>query len=451
MEIVSAIRSTLAAKVGRERLELLESLAVLTVEGTTLRVVAANDFALDRVRKAHRRDLDAALNETAGGPFTLEFAVDAAATPRKLTPVAATPLVVVTPPPQEEAAFKPLRRKFATWDEFVVGATNRLAFAAAQSAVSQHAPSPLVIAGPSGSGKSHLLEAIWGSARRAGLKRVVHLTGEQFLNQFVEALQSTGVPNFRRKYRDLDLLLIDDLHHLAGKQHTVAEFQHTLDALIKSGRRVVVTMDRLPRETNGLGDELAGRLAIGLTVPLGRPDEMMRREILRRKATERGLELSDELLSEQAALLPADARVLFGAVNKLHIAAGAFGETPDAATARDLLADLRAPAERAVRLDEIAAAVCEEFRLEPELLQSDARTSAVSRPRMLAMFLARRYTRAPLGEIGRFFGRRSHTTVISAESKVQEWLNGSAAAPRGVSKLQLADSIRRIENRLRAV
>jgi chromosomal replication initiator protein len=180
-----------------------------------------------------------------------------------------------------------------------------------------------------------------------------------------------------------------------------------------------------------------------------RPDVETRLGIMQRFCAQRNLELGAELLHELAAVLPADARLLGGAMNRLHAAATAYGTAPTLAQARELLADLVYSNAKAVRLEEIATVVCDEFGLSVEDLQSDCRAKGVSHPRMLAMFLARRHTRAPLSEIGRYFGRRSHTTVLSAETTVEDWLSLGNNVGGSRSKLSVAEALRRLESRLR--
>jgi chromosomal replication initiator protein len=450
-EIVSIVISHLLEAVGPDHGRLFRSLAECRWSAPTLQVAVTTPFALDRLRNRFGEELRKALLHVVP-TGELSFVVDAAAVP--LTEAVAAPTVTLSSSSSNSSSSSPLwrpaKRQFRTFGEFVVGDGNKVVHAAASAVLGPGGASPLVIYGPTGSGKSHLLESIWFQAKQiSGLRRIVHLSAEQFLNQFVEALQGAGLPSFRRKYRDLQLLLIDDLHHLANKRHTVVELQHTIDTLTQAGQRIVITCDRSPREIPGLGEELVGRLSAGLMLGMESPDEATREEILRRLSQLKNLELPSHMLQWLAADLPGDARVLAGAVNRLQAAAQAWGSAPNEDAVRDLLGDLWRSTGKGVRLEEIAAAVCEEFDLTQETLQSDDRSKSASQPRMLAMYLARRFTRMPLGEISRFFGRKSHSTVLSAESKVEHWLDAKSdvLGPRG--KMAVDDALRRVRLRLR--
>ncbi len=452
-EIVSAIVSQLVERVGVDQGRLFRSLAVCRWKDNGFEIAVAHPFALERLRKRFGADLQVAV-ATVRPEASVSFVVDSSAVPVEEPALLTTnnqfPVPVTMSAASTESSWRPAKRQFHTFQDFVIGSGNKVAHAAAAAVLSPGGASPLVLYGPTGSGKSHLLESVWYQAKQiAGLKRLVYLSAEQFLNQFVEALQGSGLPNFRRKYRDLQVLLIDDLHHLAGKRHTVIELQHTIDVLTQAGHRIVVTCDRPPREIAGLGDELAGRLSSGLVLGLESPDEATREGILRKLTEQKNLELPAHMLQWLAADLPGDARVLAGAVNRLQAAAMAWGASPHEDAVRDLLGDLWQSTGKGVRLEEIAAAVCEEFDLSPDTLNSNDRSKSASQPRMLAMYLARRFTRMPLGEISRFFGRKSHSTVLSAESKVELWLNEKAVVlgPRG--KLSVDDALKRVRLRLR--
>ncbi|MBL9125392.1 MAG: ATP-binding protein, partial [Planctomycetaceae bacterium] len=251
-------------------------------------------------------------------------------------------------------------RRFATFDSFVVGNSNRLAWTSARMAGEGRANfSPLLIYGPSGSGKTHLLEAIWSHAR-SGPERTsaVFLTAEQFTSYFVDAVRKSGLPNFRRKYRGVQLLLIDDLQFFSGKRATLVELLYTINTLTEEGRQVVLSADRPPSELGELGRELVNRLQGGMVCGVEAPDYDVRLGALRRLAIAGGLELTAEVESFVAREIPADGRILAGAVNRLTVAQLTRGRPLSLAAAQESLADLIRATARTVRLQDIDTAIC---------------------------------------------------------------------------------------------
>jgi chromosomal replication initiator protein len=346
---------------------------------------------------------------------------------------------------------RPARRSFASLDDFLVGAANQVAYSAACGVIARPGQySPLTLVGPPGCGKTHLLEGIWRRARASQhLRRVIYLTAEQFTNQFLEALRHSGTPNFRRKYRDLEVLLIDDVQFFAGKQSTVVELVHTVDTLVRDGRQVVFAADRTPGELRGIGPELAARLAGGLVCSVEPADAPLRLQLIAQLAARQTMQIPSDVQAFVAAHLDGDGRRLAGAINRLAATSAALGRTVDLDLAASALADLIQSATRPVRLPEIVSAVCDVFGVEAEQLQSASKAAAVTLPRMLVMFLARKYTRSALSEIGHAVGRRSHSTVVSAQNKVNGWLAAGRRVPLGHGECSLEDALRRVESRLK--
>ncbi len=475
MEIVSQVRAAIAARVGAQRFDLWLSrgVAYAFADGT-LRVGVAENFRLEYLRRTFRNDLVAAARDVLGREPNVEFVLDAdniaAASGRTdhmdaingraevkalttgqgdahSTAAISTP---PAPPPPTDPAPRP-RRKFASLDEFHIGPGNQVAHSAARGVVARPGQySPLVLVGPPGCGKTHLLEGIWRAARTSSqFRRVIYLTAEQFTNHFLEALKHTGTPNFRRKYRDVELLLIDDVQFFAGKQSTVVELVHTIDTLLRDGRQLVFAADRPPLELRGLGTDLIARLTGGLVCPLQPADAATRRKIVEQLAARQGASIPAEVLTFVAGQLDGDARQLAGAVNRLAATGEALGRPIDLDLAQTALADLIGAARRPVRLPEIVDAVCEVFGVAADQLQSSSKSPAVTLPRMLVMFLGRKYTRAALSEIGRSVGRKSHSTVVSAQQKINEWLAAGKRVPLGHGDCSLEDALRRVESQLR--
>ncbi len=324
------------------------------------------------------------------------------------------------------------KRRFASLDTFVASDGNRLAITSAEMVVRQPGQNtPLLFYGPTSVGKTHLLEGIWTAARRSHQRlTVVYLSAEQFTSHFLEALRGSGLPNFRRKYRGVGLLMIDDLQFFVGKRATQVELLHTIDTFLREGRQLVFAADRSPAELAELGPELTTRLSSGLVCRIEPPDYATRLGIVAQMARRMKLAVPGEVQQYVAARLTSHARELSGALCRLKATGQAMGRPISLAMAEETLADLVRNSGRAVRLADIEKAVCEVFGLEPACLQSDAKAKRVSHPRMLAMWLARKHTRAALSEIGYYFGRRSHSTVISAQKRIDGWMAaGSLVGP----------------------
>lgn len=451
-EIVSAVRAALAGRVGSDRLAVWFGRSVrLAVAGATLHVLVGEAFRLEYLRRSFRTDLAASAQAVLGDAACVEFALDEQLVAAEEAPATLPLLAAAAESPPEEKLPRLAKRQFARLTEFVTSPASQVAYAAAQTTAAQPGTySPLTLVGPPGCGKTHLLEGIWRQIRTGGsLKRVIYLSAEQFTNQFLEALKHSGTPSFRRKYRDVEVLLIDDVNFLAGKQSTIVELVHTIDTLLRDGRQLVFTADRTPAELRGLGPELVARLSGGLVCTLQSADAPARLGILRQLVGKQSTPIPDDVLTWLAAQLDGDARQLAGAVNRLVATSEAVGRSVDFDFAQEALADLVHAARRPVRVPQIMDAVCEVFGVEAGELQSSSKSPAVALPRMLVMFLARKYTRAALSEIGRVLGRRSHSTVVSAQHKVGAWITSGKRVPLGPGECSLADAVQRVEAQLR--
>ena len=327
-----------------------------------------------------------------------------------------------------------------------------MAFAAVEIAAARPGEmSPLVIHGPSGVGKSHLLEGICGRFRdlHPGATTLL-LSAEQFTTSFLQALHGSGLPGFRRGCRNADLLVIDDLQFFAGKRATLMEVQQTVDALHRQGRQLVFASDRDLASLDGLGPDLLTRLRGGMTARIEPPDYDVRRGIVAAVAATRGLSLPDEVVHYVATHMTRHARELIGALNRLEATSHMLGLPVTLGMAEEALTDLVRSSARSVRLADIERAICSAFGIESGSLQSAKRARTVNHPRMLAMFLARRHTTSALTEIGSYFGRRSHSTVISAQKTVGEWVAQRSRIVLADTTWDVEEAIRRVEDVLRA-
>jgi chromosomal replication initiator protein len=298
-----------------------------------------------------------------------------------------------------------------------------MAYAAVELAASRLGEmSPVLLHGPSGVGKSHLLAGICHHARkvRPGLA-VAMFSAEQFTTNFLQALHGSGLPGFRRSCRSVDLLAVDDLQFFVGKRATLLELQSTVDTLHRAGKQIIFASDRDVESLSGLGSELTGRLRGGMTAGIMPPDYEVRRGIVSGLAEKRQINLPINVIDFLANNLTRHARELIGGMNRLEAASHMLGTPVTLDLAREALADLVRSSARSLRLADIDRAVCAAFGISESDLKSTRRSRAVNQPRMLAMFLARKHTGAALADIGRHFGRRSHSTVVAAEKTVRKW------------------------------
>ena len=454
MEIVSTLRKSLADKVGKDRYEVwFGPNTNLAVHNGTLLIEAANPFVQDLLRSQFRHELEASCRETFGHLLPLEFRVDAELgleAQGKPQGEAAPPELPVALPIQPRAEHS-TRRKFESLNSFVVGPSNCLAHTSAQMAADQPGKlTPLFVHGATGVGKTHLLEGIWGTFKKAHRSSsAIYLSAEQFTTYFLEALHGSGLPSFRRKYRDVGLLIIDDVQFFAGKRATLVELLHTIDTLLREGRQLVFAADRSLASLKTLGPELAARLSGGMTCRIEPPEYPTRLGIVRQLAAKMGLHVPDEVQAFVASHLTTQARELSGALKRLQATSLALARPITLGLAEEALAELIHQSAQMIRLPDIERAVCDVFGLDAASLRSERKGKAVAYPRMLAMWLARKHTRSALSEIGHFFGRRTHSTVISAQRKVEGWMSKGQPLEVLHKRCNLEDIIRRVEEKMR--
>jgi len=469
-EIVSALRIALADKVGQERFDLWFGAGTrLNYNASALRIGAPNRFFLEWIRSNFRRQIESACHEVIGKCPSIEFHLAAAAAEDNGDPMqtvqAVNTVKRVRPAPRSKPLVPrsgsesptgpdtaPRRRRFANLGTFVPGKTNHLAVASAEMVVRQPGQlTPLMFHGPTSVGKTHLLEGIWTAARTSQPRlTTVYLSAEQFTSHFLEALRGSGLPSFRRKYRGVGLLILDDLQFFVGKRATQIELLHTVDTFLREGRQLVFAADRSPADLAELGPELTTRLVSGLVCRIESPDHATRLGIVGQMARRMKFDVPTEVQQFIASRLTSHARELSGALCRLRATSEATGRPISLPMAEEALADLIQHSGRIVRLPDIEKAVCEVFGLDSASLQSGTKGKRVSHPRMLAMWLARKHTRAALSEIGHYFGRRSHSTVISAQKRVDGWVVSGQPLDLAERHWSADDAIRQVERRLAA-
>ena len=328
-----------------------------------------------------------------------------------------------------------------TFENFVVGQPNELAFAAAKRiADSPAAPfNPLFLYGGVGLGKTHLMHAIaWQIRRQDANRKVMYLSAEKFMYQFLKALRLRDTMSFKEMFRSADVLMVDDVQFIGGKEITQEEFFHTFNTLIDRGRQIVISADRSPSELSGLEERIRSRLAWGLVVDIHPTTYQLRLEILQAKARM----IADEVaipplvLEFLARRITSNVRELEGALNRIVAQATLVGRAITLEMAQDILQDLLRAYERRVTIEEIQKRVAEHYGIRLADMHSARRARAVARPRQVAMYLAKQLTPRSLPEIGRKFGGRDHTTVIYAIRKVEDLRTGDLSLSEDIETLR---------------
>ena len=317
----------------------------------------------------------------------------------------------------------PLDPRF-TFEHFIIGKPNELAHAAAQRvADSTTVPfNPLFIYGGVGLGKSHLMHAIaWHIRKREPQRQVVYLSAEKFMYQFIRALRYKDVMAFKHQFRSVDVLMIDDVQFISGKDSTQEEFFHTFNALVDQNRQIVISGDRSPADLDRMEERMRSRLGWGLVADIHATDYELRLGILQSKAEQAGAKgMPIRVLEFLAHRITSNVRELEGALNRVLAYANLIGRPPSVETTQEVLRDLLRANDRRVTIEDIQKRVAEHFNIRLADMHSPRRARAVARPRQVAMYLAKQMTTRSLPEIGRKFGGRDHTTVMHAVKRVEE-------------------------------
>jgi chromosomal replication initiator protein len=332
---------------------------------------------------------------------------------------AAVPATALSPAAFETSELDP---RF-TFENFIVGPPNELAYAAARRVADAEAPSfnPLFLYGGVGLGKTHLMHAIaWHKRRNLPQQRVIYMSAEKFMYQFVRALRFRDTVAFKDQFRSVDVLMIDDVQFIGGKDTTQEEFFHTFNALVDRNRQVIVSADKSPQDLDRVEERLRSRLGWGLVADLHPVTYELRLGILHAKAEKLGCAVPDKVLEFLAHKISSNVRELEGALNRVSAHSQLVGRTITLEMTQEVLADLLRASERRITIDEIQKKVAEHYNIRLADMHSARRARAVARPRQVAMYLAKQLTPRSLPEIGRKFGGRDHTTVIHAVRKIEE-------------------------------
>jgi chromosomal replication initiator protein len=404
-------------------------------DGRTFTIAVPSDFVIEQLAGKLRPLLTHTVSGVAGSPIDLAFEVrgpksevrSQAAAGHRLDAMPAAP---ATAEPERMVSNLGLRTSDAgavrlnekyTFASFIVGPSNQFAHAAAQGTAANpgHSYNPLFLYGGVGLGKTHLLHAIGHEALAKGL-RVVYVSSETFTNEFVNSIRERRSDDFRAKYRGTDVLLIDDIQFIAGKEGTQEEFFHTFNELHQNHRQIVLTSDRAPKLISLLEDRMRSRFEWGLQVDIQPPDFETRLAILRARAEEQGMRVPEAVLETIAQRVQDNVRELEGSLNRVLAFAGIKGAEVTLSLAGQALADLApAPRRRIPAPEVIIDAVADHFDLSPQQLAGKARDKHLVHARHIAMYLLRADAARPLTEIGRMLGKRDHTTVMHGTEKIE--------------------------------
>ncbi|WP_432760886.1 chromosomal replication initiator protein DnaA [Pseudoalteromonas phenolica] len=407
----------------------------------TLTIYAPNRFVLDWVREKYLNRINELLVEICGDEAPeLRFDVGTPAAAQVNTAAEQTNNVSpqatsseqaqVTPQPVTEQKVEPAPKsgyksnikENYTFDNFVEGKSNQLAKAAATQVADNpgNAFNPVFIYGGTGLGKTHLLHAVGnGIMEKKKDAKIVYMHSERFVQDMVKALQNNAIEEFKRYYRSVDALMIDDIQFFANKERSQEEFFHTFNALLEGNQQIILTSDRYPKEIEGVEDRLKSRFGWGLTIAIEPPELETRVAILMKKAQQSNINLPHEVAFFIAKKLRSNVRELEGALNRVIANANFTGRPISIDFVKEALRDLLALQDKLVTIDNIQRTVAEYYRIRVSDLLSKRRSRSVARPRQVAMALSKELTNHSLPEIGDAFGGRDHTTVLHACRKVK--------------------------------
>jgi chromosomal replication initiator protein len=381
-----------------------------------IKLLAPNRFVLDWVRQHYYAKIEESIHEFSNGTLDLNLEIGSKKT---ILPVNLN----ITRSSEAKKTSPNFLNKAFTFENFVEGKSNQLARAASIQ-VSENigkAYNPLLIYGSSGLGKTHIMHAIGNAVFQKNPSAiVVYLHSEKFVQDMVKALQQNSINSFKEYYRGIDVLLIDDIQFFAGKERSQEEFFHTFNTLLEKKHQIVLTCDKYPKEIIGLEDRLKSRFGCGLPVSIEPPDMETRAAILMKKAAQVNVELPQDVAFFIAKKIPFNVRDLEGALRRVIANAQFTGREITIEFTKEALHDLISLKDKLVNIDNIQKTVAEYFKIRVADLSSKNRKQTVTRPRQMAMCLARELTSHSFPEIGDAFGGRDHTTVMNACKKINE-------------------------------
>lgn len=454
-EIWNRTLTQLASTLSIPTLEVwIKPMQIIAIDETSVTLAVSNDFTKTTVLRDHRIIMESALSGVVGRNLSLKIVVDSSAKSAEYTPSIAS--IAPQPAPQRAqqranapvvdlsySASKANLNARHTFSNFIVGGSNRFCHSAALAVADKpgQAYNPLFIYGGVGLGKTHLLHAVGNAILDRAPNTVIrYMSCEKFTNELVGALREGSMPDFRRRYRQIDVLLMDDVQFIEKKEGTQEEFFHTFNALHESGKQIILSSDRPPQALAHLTERLRSRFEWGLIADVQPPDYEMRLAILERKAESEKMLVSPDMLRFIADNFSGSIRELEGALLRAHAYTNLTGAAPHASVLRDvLLPGSHKKEKRVLTVDHVINAVASYFHLEPADLRSSKRSQDLTVPRHIAMYLAHNLISLSFPRIGQAFGNRKHSSVVYAHDKIKGALDSDA---------QIAEAVRRISRSL---
>jgi len=407
---------------------------LVAAEGDQLTIAAPNTFSRDWLMQHYLDALTSAGRDAIGGEPRITVVVDDRPAPAVSI---ATSAPLMAPPRATTRSPEGLNPRY-TFDSFVVGSSNQFAQAASQAVAElpSRAYNPLFIYGGVGLGKTHLLHAVGHQAFRLfpGMT-VLYLSSERFTNELINAIRYDRTAEFRNRYRTIDLLLIDDIQFISGKERTQEEFFHTFNDLYESRKQIIVSSDCPPKDIPEIEERLRSRFEWGLIADIQPPDFETRVAILKKKAAQERVILADDVAYLIASRIRSNIRELEGSLTRMIAFCALTGREMSVDLAQEVLGELWGEEEKVITIEQIQRKVADFFGVTVTDLKAKNRTKAVALPRQVAMFLARQLTHSSLAEVGRAFGGKDHTTVLHAVEKIQGLLAEDAKLKKSVEGL----------------
>ncbi|GAA0502158.1 chromosomal replication initiator protein DnaA [Salinibacillus aidingensis] len=416
----------------------LKSTEAKSIEKDTIVIAAPNEFARDWLENSYSTLISNTLHEVTGSKLNPKFVIPEKEKAEEDTkkPVKPAPNISGS---SNQSTKTMLNSKY-TFDTFVIGSGNRFAHAASLAVAEAPAKAynPLFIYGGVGLGKTHLMHAIGHYVIEHNPQaKVLYLSSEKFTNEFINSIRDNKAVDFRNKYRNVDVLLIDDIQFLAGKESTQEEFFHTFNSLHEDNKQIVISSDRPPKEIPTLEDRLRSRFEWGLITDITPPDLETRIAILRKKAKAEGLDIPNEVMLYIANQIDTNIRELEGALIRVVAYSSLINQDIDASIAADALKDIIPSSKpKKITIQTIQETVGEHYNVKLEDFAAKKRTKSIAFPRQIAMYLAREMTDYSLPKIGEEFGGRDHTTVIHAHEKVAKMIADDQQLHKDIDELK---------------
>ena len=405
----------------------IKPLKLVKIEQDMVYLEVPNRFVLDWVKENYSKLIQKNLSDLSAVSYRLHFDVSNQAVVEipRTTPVVDTPVAVVANKNivnKANSADLNLNRKY-TFEEFVAGSSNQFAYAAAMAVANNPATTynPLFIYGGVGLGKTHLVNAIGNAIlKKSPQMRICYYTSEKFMNELINSLRYNRMDEFRNKFRSMDVLLIDDIQFIAGKERTQEEFFHTFNALYESHKQIIVTSDKFPKDIPGLEERLRSRFEWGLIADIQAPDVETKMAILKMKAEQNSINLPEDVSQFLANSICNNVRELEGYLIRIGAYASLTSVPISLEMARDVLKDILIERNRELTVEEIVKKVSLHFNIKISDIKSAKRLKAVVLPRQIAMYISRQLTSSSYPEIGDRFGGKDHSTIIHAIRKIEK-------------------------------